>query len=46
MQKLFNLISRILDLRLKLKLVINFDGNGGFKYNFGEVSEETVDKLI
>ena len=46
MNKIINLISLILDKKLKLKLIINFDGKGGLKYNFGETSQEAVDKLL
>jgi len=45
MNKIINLISAILNKKLKMKLIINFDGAGSFKYN-AEISQDGVDKLI
>ena len=43
--KLVILVTYILNKRLKMKLIINFDGAGNFSYSC-ELGKEAIDKVL
>lgn len=42
---LFTLIRKLINLRLKLNITINFDGNGGFRLKT-ELGDESTNQLF